>query len=351
MIKSKIDSLNPTQKYLLQYAAVIGTQFSLQILFALIPDFDKSNLQYCESLELVVAHPTEKNTWKFTTSLIQDTIYNMMLFTEKRPIHAQVGNYYLREHSDPNYYSLIAHHLKLAEAPESKKFLYLCGVEALRNYANKEAIQFFRDALEITQKIDKLDVDFCLACRKNIGIAYMNLEKLTEAIQNFEIGLSLVGITIPHDPKHLKNRPAKSRKSKTLQPSFSNLDVLDILLQLVFVSYANGSSKTLNYILNLTFNFMSFKGTKDINFTSMVIKLYALAAVNAIIQGNGPEKAKEYLRESENLMIKIKRSLSSVEEKSLAAVLEKFSGMYLPQKTCFFILSYQSSHKQLPSFC
>ncbi|MCK6538975.1 MAG: hypothetical protein L6Q26_02860, partial [Anaerolineales bacterium] len=98
----------------------------------------------------------------------QEVAYNLMLYSQRRQLHQAVAEWIERNHAEnlESYFTLLAHHwTQAAEMPDATRnelaiekavgYLDKAGEQAIQNYANAEAIQFFTQALEWDTKIPK----------------------------------------------------------------------------------------------------------------------------------------------------------------------------------------------------
>ncbi|HLO16623.1 MAG TPA: adenylate/guanylate cyclase domain-containing protein, partial [Anaerolineales bacterium] len=171
-ITNRIDSLNPSQQLTLKVASVIGRIFAFRILQAIHPiEADKPVLaDYMEALTRLSLTLVESEApdlaYIFKHAVTQEVAYNLMLFSQRRQLHQAIAEWIeLNYQTDlESYYSLLAHHWsQAAETTETVQndrallkaveYLDKAGEQAAQNYANKEVIQFFSQALELDEKI------------------------------------------------------------------------------------------------------------------------------------------------------------------------------------------------------
>ena len=156
LITSRVDRLTPDQRLTLKVASVIGRTFSFQTLrdiypVALTQAALRANLSQMEALDITAVHlPDPDLTYVFKHSIVQEVVYNLMLFTQRRQLHRTVAEWYESHYEADElepYYALLAYHWSKAEEGEKAiVYLELAGELALRNYSNVEAVYFFREA-------------------------------------------------------------------------------------------------------------------------------------------------------------------------------------------------------------
>jgi tetratricopeptide (TPR) repeat protein len=166
-ITNRIDSLAPSQQLTLKVASVIGRIFALRALQAIHPiESDRPALrEYMENLTrlslILVESESPDLAYIFKHAVTQEVAYNLMLFSQRRQLHQAVAQWIEQTNRNnlESYYSLLAYHWsQAAEMPDSVRnymairkateYLEKAGDQAMANYANQEAIQFYTQALE-----------------------------------------------------------------------------------------------------------------------------------------------------------------------------------------------------------
>ena len=223
-ITNRIDSLGPSQQLTLKVASVIGRIFAFRVLQAIHPiESDKPALRdYMEnltrlSLTLVDAEAPDL-AYIFKHAVTQEVAYNLMLFSQRRQLHQAVAEWI--EESNKNniesFYSLLAYHwAQAAEMPDSLRnhlairkateYLEKAGEQAMNNYANQEAVQFYTQALEWDSQLPKPENKQAIRDRKvrrarwysRIGLAHYGLGSLPDCDRNVREALRLLESQIP----------------------------------------------------------------------------------------------------------------------------------------------------------
>lgn len=171
-ITNRIDSLDPSQQLTLKVASVIGRIFAFRVLQAVHPiEADRASLpNYMESLTRLSLTLVESETpdlaYIFKHVVTQEVAYNLMLYAQRRQLHQAVAEWIEQNHSDnlESYFTLLAHHwTQAAEMPDAARnetvmrkavdYLEKAGDQAMQNYANAEAIQFYTQALAWDSKL------------------------------------------------------------------------------------------------------------------------------------------------------------------------------------------------------
>ncbi|HMS00868.1 MAG TPA: adenylate/guanylate cyclase domain-containing protein [Anaerolineales bacterium] len=226
-ITNRIDSLDPSQQLALKVASVIGRIFAFRALQAVYPiDSDKPALrEYMESLTRLSLTLVESETpdlaYIFKHAVTREVAYNLMLFSQRRQLHQSVAEWIetSNEGNLDSYYPLLAYHWsQAAETPETSRndriiekaveFLDKAGVQAVENNANREAIQFFKDALTLDSRLPKPAGVEEARDRKvkrarwygQIGLAYYGLGLLPDCEKNIREAFRTLGKPLPKSP-------------------------------------------------------------------------------------------------------------------------------------------------------
>ncbi|HKY55058.1 MAG TPA: AAA family ATPase, partial [Anaerolineales bacterium] len=224
-ITNRIDSLNPSQQLTLKVASVIGRIFALRVLEAVHPiEADKPALpDYMETLTrlslTLVESETPELAYIFKHAVTQEVAYNLMLYSQRRQLHRAVAEW-IEQSNEMNiesYYTLLAYHwTQAAESTEpvdkdyatqkAVDYLEKAGEQAMQTYANKEAVEFFSQALEWDEKLPNPEGKEALRNRQvrrarwhsRLGLAYYSLGSLPDCNTHVREALKLLGSPIPN---------------------------------------------------------------------------------------------------------------------------------------------------------
>jgi tetratricopeptide (TPR) repeat protein len=223
-ITNRIDSLGPSQQLTLKVASVIGRIFAFRALQAVHPiEADKPALpDYMETLTRLSLTLVESEApdlaYIFKHAVTQEVAYNLMLFSQRRQLHQAVAEW-IEKNNEKNleaYYILLAHHWsQAAETTEVQRndhatrkaveYLEKAGEQAMQNYANKEAIQFFSQALELDDKLAGPEVGRVARDRKfrraswhsRLALAHYGLGSLPDCNKHVHEALRLLESPMP----------------------------------------------------------------------------------------------------------------------------------------------------------
>jgi class 3 adenylate cyclase/tetratricopeptide (TPR) repeat protein len=159
IIISRIDRLAPAQQLTLKVASIIGRAFAFRVLRDIYPvEADKpqlpTHLEYLARLDLTLLQaPDPELTYLFKHIITQEVAYNLLLFAQRQPLHRLVAEWYERTYGDDlsPYYPILAHHWQQAADPlRALHYLDKAGEQAIERFANREAITFFSQALQLS---------------------------------------------------------------------------------------------------------------------------------------------------------------------------------------------------------
>jgi tetratricopeptide (TPR) repeat protein len=277
-ITSRIDGLHPSQQLALKVASVIGRIFVYRMLDAIYPiEADKPELRaYMDSLMQLSMTLLEGETpdlaYIFKHAVTQDVAYNLMLFAQRRQLHQAVGEWIEQHHQQEieSFYTLLAYHWSLAaNLPDvdnrdvvigkARAYLEKAGNQALGNYANKEALEFFKRLLELIE-VNKVGKLYLGGLYRKVGDAYLGLGKLAEAKEYIVKAMSTLGLPLPASDlsrvggilKHVaiqtahRLRPDHYRKlDLTPEEEQLRLEIVILTEKLAVVQFLNGDPNPL----------------------------------------------------------------------------------------------------------
>jgi class 3 adenylate cyclase/tetratricopeptide (TPR) repeat protein len=193
VLMARIDRLPEAHKRLLQTAAVLGREFAPALLQEMWEGAAplESVLRELKHLEFLYDRPgSEEPLYIFTHALTQEVAYDSLLTTRRQALHAAASHAMERLYPDgrAEHSEELAHHFTLGAVWE-KAFDYLTksGDKARQAYANQEAIAFYTQALEVSQRITPpLAEAHLLPVYEGRGLVWMVMTRSEEAIADFQ---------------------------------------------------------------------------------------------------------------------------------------------------------------------
>lgn len=163
IIAARIDRLEENLKRIMQVASVIGREFAFRILQAIsgMREDLKSQLLNLQGLEFIY----EKSLFPeleyiFKHALTQEVAYNSLLSNRRKEIHKRIGSAIEELYAEnlEEFYEVLAYHYSRGEAFEKAcHYLKLSGKKATRSHALWEAYAFYKEAVELLQRLPKTE--------------------------------------------------------------------------------------------------------------------------------------------------------------------------------------------------
>jgi ABC-type transport system substrate-binding protein/class 3 adenylate cyclase len=156
-LQARLDRLDADAHELITTASVIGRSFGFPLLERILPRArllpTLSGLQW---LQLVVEERSgAAPEYRFRHGLVQEAAYRSLVEARRRELHLRVGEALVELHRDSpaEAYGLLAHHFAEADEPElAVEYLSKAGDAARGAYAEEEAIELYRRALDFMER-------------------------------------------------------------------------------------------------------------------------------------------------------------------------------------------------------
>jgi class 3 adenylate cyclase/tetratricopeptide (TPR) repeat protein len=201
VITTRLDQLPPSQALTIKAASVIGQRFAVRTLadihpVSTTPEELSEQLEALSRLGLIGASQAAEPSFEFGHKITQEVAYNLMPSAQQKQLHRKVAEWYERVDADDlsPFFAFLAHHWRNADEPQrAVGYLELAGLEALRSFANEEAIEFLTQARDL----DGASTPATEPARRArwllaLGEAYVNLSRYREGREHLEQGLALM---------------------------------------------------------------------------------------------------------------------------------------------------------------
>jgi len=200
-LMSRIDRLDEKTKNLITIASVIGRSFFYRILIDIIHPTESIDKQllFLEEAQLVFERKRMgEREYLFKHALTQEVVYESILYKKRIYLHLQVAASIERLFNDKLYefYGVLAYHYGKGEnLGKTEEYLIKAGEESLKSSASNEALNCFKEALDLyLQKYGgNADPEKIAMFEKNIGLAYYNKGSFSNALEHFDIVLERSG--------------------------------------------------------------------------------------------------------------------------------------------------------------
>ncbi|MDX1659055.1 MAG: adenylate/guanylate cyclase domain-containing protein [Nitriliruptorales bacterium] len=187
VLATRLDRLDAPVRKVVQTASVLGRDFSLGTLAALVDpgvDLDVVVADLLRRELLVEADSGDRDrTLRFKHALTRDTAYGTLLLSVRRDLHRIVGK--LIEERDPDRVFDLSRHFDEADEPmKAVPYLVAAGEKAFGAFSREDAVSFFRRALELWD--DTHDIAFARRAYEGLGNALFYLGRPADAVATFE---------------------------------------------------------------------------------------------------------------------------------------------------------------------
>lgn len=158
LLLARIDRLDTPSRNLLRIASVIGLQIPFRVLQSIQRADEQVLVQQLLELDMqqitVQERVRPERIHSFRHTLLQEVAYQSLLYARRRELHGRIGDYIERSHAHDldDYYGLLAHHYRHSDRLDKAiTYLLKAGHAARDVYANEEAMQYYRWALELLE--------------------------------------------------------------------------------------------------------------------------------------------------------------------------------------------------------
>jgi class 3 adenylate cyclase/tetratricopeptide (TPR) repeat protein len=162
VLTSRIDGLAPGDRSLLRWASVLGASFTAELIARVLEGDSDAALDgesWDRLAEFVERDPYVPGTLQFRHALIRDAAYEGLSFRRRRELHARVAEV-LRETAadEAEAAETLSLHFSLAQRhTETWRFSLLAAERARAKFANADAAELFRRALEVAEQVPGLE--------------------------------------------------------------------------------------------------------------------------------------------------------------------------------------------------
>jgi len=159
VLMARIDRLPEEMREVLQTASVLGREFSLRMLRAIWTGAStpEPHLLALKHQEFVYERPdVDEPVYVFKHALTQDVVYESLLESRRRALHAAAGRALEALHQDrlDEAVDRLAHHYsKAGDASKAIVYLLRSAAKAARVYANADAVKALQEALAMVGEL------------------------------------------------------------------------------------------------------------------------------------------------------------------------------------------------------
>jgi predicted ATPase len=201
LVSHRIDRLEDEEISIVEHAAVIGREFTLDFMSKSLKIEQTSLTTYLGKLEkyrIFRLKDREKGIYEFDHSIIREVVYSEMSDRWKRVAHRRVGSTLeeiYRDDIDTVIYQLASHFTNTNERQKAIEYNIRAGDKAMDAFAADESARYYTTAIDILTRLgeseankkkklelfDKLGEIYVLAGRYEVGVGcYFDAVKIAE---------------------------------------------------------------------------------------------------------------------------------------------------------------------------
>jgi class 3 adenylate cyclase/tetratricopeptide (TPR) repeat protein len=205
LITTRVDRLKPPDQLTLKAASVLGRSFERELLLRVRPDADADALD--SQLERLRAagfldQGASDGALVFRHPLFQEITYGLLVQAQRRILHRRAAEALEPERGGergPRLARLAFHWEQAGDPARALPLLTRAGDEALKHYANEEAIDLYERALAARQQVHAaatLDLELA-RIERNIGEAHTSLTRHLRARDHLRRAIHACGYAVP----------------------------------------------------------------------------------------------------------------------------------------------------------
>jgi class 3 adenylate cyclase/tetratricopeptide (TPR) repeat protein len=158
MVQARIDRLARGDRELLKLAAVIGAEFSLELL-EMLCDAAQPLPEVLARLE-AAAHIVHRSSasYRFKHAIVQEVVYNVLLLQKRRQLHGRLAESIEQRQSErglePHYEALAHHYGRSAQRERAAHYAELAGRKAERSFSLEQARRQYGLAIRCIDELE-----------------------------------------------------------------------------------------------------------------------------------------------------------------------------------------------------
>jgi class 3 adenylate cyclase/tetratricopeptide (TPR) repeat protein len=191
VITARLDRLDEPARRVVQAASIIGREFSTGVLADLIDDANllPSVLPELQRRDLLKERGRLPSpVYAFKHVLTQEAAYGSLLLSNRRELHHRAAKS-LTTHSPDQAAEIARHFIEARQPVQALPYLVAAGDQAARAYAAVEAINYYKKAIELQDRVDGLDP--IRRAYEGLGGVLNFANRIPEAQQTYQDMLSL----------------------------------------------------------------------------------------------------------------------------------------------------------------
>ncbi len=171
LLTARLDRLPPAVKIVVQTAAVLGREFDLRVLAAMLKQEAMLSDRVAVAARAAIWAAMAEARYLFRHALLRDAAYEMQLRGQLRHLHhtaaGAIRQVYAEEPA-PHYAELVYHYHQSEDDDNEREYARLAGRHAAEQYANQDALRYFGRALELLAEGESILAGELLFARENV---------------------------------------------------------------------------------------------------------------------------------------------------------------------------------------
>jgi len=184
LLLARIDRLDFESRRTLQMASVVGRSFNIAVLAEISPDIPdlESQLENLLRMGLIqIGTQSPEMEYSFRHELTREAAYQSILKRQRREYHRQVGEAIEKLYAANLFevaYRLAYHFYAARDHQAALKYYQVAGKQSLQLFANREASQYFKQAIELALKLNVTSI--------RLAELYLSRGRALELINDFD---------------------------------------------------------------------------------------------------------------------------------------------------------------------
>jgi class 3 adenylate cyclase/tetratricopeptide (TPR) repeat protein len=202
LLTTRIDRLAPGDRTLLRWASVLGASFSGSLIADVLendPSAASDSEAWDRLAEFVERDPEVAGGFRFRHALIRDAAYEGLSYRRRRELHGRVAEVIeqgLGDRSADEAELLSMHFHQAGRWMEVWRYSLEAGRRAQEKWANFEAVEFFRRALDASRSLN-LEPAEIAAVWESLGDCLRLIGELEEAARSYASARKLLATDAP----------------------------------------------------------------------------------------------------------------------------------------------------------
>lgn len=187
IILHRIEDLSPEHVRLMQAAAVIGREFSIELLHRVSGMERERMVQIIDDTitRQIVEEGGERGRYVFAHDRIRDTFYQDIDGKLRSELHASVARHIEDLHRAnlfPVLFDLVSHLTKSGDRTKLREYLLPAAIKAKESYANDEAVKYYQATIELLEEGGQKAGRAWMQAKEDLAEVYLMTGKSDEAI-------------------------------------------------------------------------------------------------------------------------------------------------------------------------